>query len=149
MSTKQVYLDVCILCRPFDDQQQGRVRLETAAFDLILSQVEASALHLIVSPVHQAEIGAIYDAEMRQQLLMLLDRLGNQPDYDFSTVRQRAEMLADKGMGVADAAHVAFAEAAHADFVTVDDRLLRQCLRLNVTVWCGTPLAYCDKENLR
>lgn len=149
MSTKQVYLDVCILCRPFDDQQQGRVRLETVALDLILAQVEASTLHLIVSPVHQAEISVIYNAEMRQQLLMLLDKLGNQPDYDFPTVRQRAEILTDKGMGVADAAHVAFAEAAHADFITVDDRLLRQCLRLDVTVWYGTPLAYCDKESLQ
>ena len=38
MSTKQVYLDVCILCRPFDDQQQGRVRLQTAVFNLKQSE---------------------------------------------------------------------------------------------------------------
>ena len=34
MSTKQVYLDVCIICRPFDDQQQERVRLQTAVSNL-------------------------------------------------------------------------------------------------------------------
>lgn len=52
-------------------------------------------------------------------------------------------------MGIGDAAHVAFAEAANADFVSVDDRLLKQCKRLSVHVWYGSPLAYCDKENLR
>jgi len=31
---KQVYLDVCALCRPFDDQQQVRLRLETNAVEL-------------------------------------------------------------------------------------------------------------------
>jgi hypothetical protein len=36
-----------------------------------------------------------------------------------------------------------------ADFVTVDDRLLKQCRRVQATVWYGTPLTYCEKENLR
>ena len=26
---KRIYLDVCALCRPFDDQHQVRIRLET------------------------------------------------------------------------------------------------------------------------
>ena len=61
----------------------------------------------------------------------------------------KTENLVNEGMGVADAAHVAFAEFAQADFVSVDDRLIKQCMRLKVTVWCGSPLTYCDKENLR
>ena len=149
MAMKQVYLDVCILCRPFDDQQQVRIRLEANALDLILTQVEAEKLELIVSPAHQVEINAIRTLEKRQHLFMLLGQLGSQPAFNLPLVRRRAEMLADGGLGVADAAHVAFAEAAQADFVTVDDRLLRQCQRLDVDIWCGSPLAYCDKENLR
>jgi predicted nucleic acid-binding protein len=52
-------------------------------------------------------------------------------------------------MGVADAAHVAFTEYAGADFVTVDDRLLKQYQRLGLKVWSGSPLAYCDKESFK
>lgn len=52
-------------------------------------------------------------------------------------------------MGIADATHVAFAEAAESDFVTVDDRLLRQCRRIGVRTWYGTPMAYAEKEELR
>ena len=62
--------------------------------------------------------------------------------------RGRAEHLYQLGFGPADAAHVAFAELGSCDFVTVDDRLLRQLSRVGPEVWFGTPMAYCDKEEL-
>lgn len=68
---------------------------------------------------------------------------------DLIQTRQRAEHLFQLGLGAADAAHVAFAEAMESDFVSVDDRLLRQLQRVGCKVWFGTPTAYCDKEDLR
>jgi predicted nucleic acid-binding protein len=149
MQAKRVYLDVYVLCRPFDDQQQARIRLETNALDLILGHIDPEERQMIVSPAHQVEILAIPALEERQHLLILLNHTATQLAFDLSAVRLRTETLAKAGMGLADAAHVAFAEFAQADFVTVDERLLRQCQRLNVQVWSGTPLAYCDKEELR
>jgi len=146
---KRVYLDVCALCRPFDDQRHMRIRLETSAVELILAHVQSSDYQLIVSPVHDIEIGAISNKEERDQLLLLLQRFGVRPEYDLGKTRTRAEELTAQGMGAADAAHVAFAEQAEVEFVTVDDRLLRRCRRLGVTIWCGTPQAYCEKENLQ
>ena len=70
-SVKRIYLDVCALCRPFDDQTHMRVRLETEAVQLILSHVRATNLALIVSPVHDAEIAAIPDPAEREYLLPL------------------------------------------------------------------------------
>jgi predicted nucleic acid-binding protein len=78
-----------------------------------------------------------------------LEEVGTQVEFDLQTVRQRAEQWVGQGLGVADAAHLAFAEAAQAEFVTVDDRLLSQCRRIKPDVWCGTPPAYCEKENLK
>ncbi len=149
VSPKQIYLDVCVLCRPFDDQQQVRIRLETNAVELILAHIRHQTLELVVSSVHHIEIRAITDREERQHLLLLLSQLGSSPQIDVAATRKRAEQLVDQGMGVADATHVAFAEASGAEFVTVDDRLLKQCHRLNIKIWCGTPLAYCEKENLQ
>ena len=63
--------------------------------------------------------------------------------------RQKAGELHQTGIGPADAAHAAYAELTGCDFVTVDDRLLRQLRRSKLRVWSGTPMAYCDKENLR
>jgi predicted nucleic acid-binding protein len=47
-------------------------------------------------------------------------------NVDMERTRQRAETFFSAGFGVADAAHVAFSEAAGADFVSCDDRLLKK-----------------------
>ena len=60
-----------------------------------------------------------------------------------------AEALATLGLGAADAAHLAFAEAAKACFATVDDQLLRRTEHASPSVWVGTPMGYCEKENLK
>lgn len=148
-SSRRVYLDVSALCRPFDDQAQLRIRLETDAILLILSQVQSRQYTLIVSPAHDAEISAIDDSAEREQLQMFLRINRSQFKSDLSAARERAEALAKQGIGIADAAHLALAEQANCDFVTCDDRLIRQCKRVVPDLWCGTPIAYCEKENLR
>jgi len=65
-------------------------------------------------------------------------------------VRMRTRQWMGRGLSVADAAHLAFAEAAGADFVSCDDRLLRRATRSGKTrVWVGDPVAFCLKEDLR
>ena len=146
-STKRIYLDVCALSRPFDDQAQMRVRLETDAVQLILSHVRSGDLTLIVSPVHDVEIGAIDNPTEREHVFLTLRQIGRRVSFD-AQVRARAEELVKQGLGPADAAHLAFAEEARADFITCDDRLLRRYRRAQTRVWFGTPVTFCDKEHL-
>lgn len=148
-SPHRVYLDVSTLCRPFDDQRQLRIRLETDAFLLILKQLESKTHLLIASPLHDIEIAAIDDLAEREHLQRILEKSGARFDYNLPKARERAENLVTQGIGIADAAHLAFAEQAVCDFVTCDDRLIRQCKRSLPTIWCGTPIAYCEKERLR
>ncbi len=148
-SPKLVYLDVCVLCRPFDDQNQVRIRLETSAIELILTYIRSSKLELIVSPTHELEIRAIRNRAERNELLLLLKQIGTPYKFDSLAARRRAEELVALGLGIADAAHLAFAEQAGAEFVTVDDRLLKKCRRIKPSVWCGTPPSYCEKEDLK
>lgn len=148
-TARYVYLDVCALCRPFDDQTQMRIRMETEAVQLILSSVRSGNVILVVSPVHDIEISAIEDPVEQEHLLSVLQELGRRVAFDLPGVRQRAEALTAEAVGPADAAHLAFAEAAQASFVTCDDRLIRQCRRVQVSVWCGDPVAFCVEEDLR
>jgi len=143
-----VYLDVCALNRPLDDQSQMRIRLEADAVLLILSHSRTRTVALAVSPAHNIEIAANPDPSRRNHLQLLLQELGSPIRFDTAATRQRAEELVTMGFGAADAAHVALAEQAGCDFVTCDDRLLRQCRRLGVRLWFGSPTAYCDKEDL-
>jgi hypothetical protein len=78
-SAEWIYLDVCALCRPFDDQSQMRIRLETEAVQLILSYVKSGDLDLVISPVHDIEIGAIDDLVEREQLSTMLEASASAP----------------------------------------------------------------------
>jgi len=149
MKAKPVYLDVCALCRPFDEQDYARIRLETDAVNLILAKVKDGSCKLLVSPVHRNEIAAIPDGVERFELLAILGKLGEPAKADFTAARRRAEELHKLRFGVADAAHVAFAELSGADFITCDDKLLKKCAKTNIGIWCGDPVLYCVKEDLK
>lgn len=146
---KTVYLDVCALNRPLDDQTQMRIRLEADAVQFIPGSVRAGDLELAVAPVHHIEVAANPDIARREHVQLLLGELGTELVVDLSQAKLRAQSLILDAVKAADAAHVAFAEQANCDFVTVDDRLLRRLSHIGIDIWFGTPLAYCDKENLR
>ena len=147
-SIKPIYLDVCVLSRPFDDQSYLRIRLETEATNLILSRVDKK-YELLVSPVHWKEIRAIPDIFERVDIEERLLALGSTVSVNVEITRKRAEELFRLKFGIADAAHVAFAEQNGAEFISCDDTLVKKCLRHGIKVWCGNPVAFCEKEKLR
>jgi predicted nucleic acid-binding protein len=149
MKLKNIYLDVCALSRLFDEQEYLRIRIETEAVNLILSKVRAGAYKMLFSPVHIKEIEAIPDAIERIELRSLLDDAGTLINPKSDETRTRAEELVASGFGVADAAHIAFAEQEGASFITCDDRLIKKCKTFKINVWCGTPVAYCEREGLK
>ena len=145
----KIYLDVCALCRPYDDQSYMRINLETIAVQLIFSAINQNMYDLVYSPVHVKEISAISDQIERFELYHLLQETGVFINVDKVQARKRAEKLVSSGLGVADAAHLIFAEAAEADFITCDDKLCNKCRALDLGIWTGNPVAFCDKEGLR
>lgn len=146
---KSIYLDVCALSRPFDNQDYLRIRLETEAVNLILLKVRKGSLKLLISTVHMTEIEVISDLFERTQLQTTLEEFGDPIKGDMPRIRARAEGLVGAGFGIADAAHVAFAEYSGAEFITCDEKLVKKCLAHKVKVWCGNPVTFCEKEGLK
>lgn len=149
MISKPIYIDVCALGRPFDEQKYMRIRLETEAINLILSKIREGNYKLLASPVHFKEVEAIPDVIERIELQMILSKLGEPIKANIAKTRLRAGNLVDLGFGVADAAHVAFAEQGGSQFITCDDKLIKKCMNHKINVWCGNPVAFCEKEELR
>lgn len=54
-SARRAYLDLSCLKRPFDDQTQGRVRLETEAVIQLLALGKSGRIEIVASPVLLAE----------------------------------------------------------------------------------------------
>ncbi len=145
----RLYLDICTLCRPFDDQSLMRIRLETNAYYLILQALQDARYVMVVSPVHFAEANAINDAEERREIVAILEKLGTAAQCDLAAARARAEDLHSRNFGIADAAHVAFAEATVGFFLSCDDRLVRKCRRDKLTVTAMNPVEFTIAENLK
>jgi predicted nucleic acid-binding protein len=147
---RRIYIDICALCRPFDDQGFLRIRLETIAMHLILSKIRERHFHLFYSPVHERELRDLQDNFERIQAETFLHAYGSSAIImvQSKSVRTRTEELIGVGMGLLDAAHAAFAEACNADLISCDDQFLKKC-RKYLKVWAGLPENFCAKEGLQ
>jgi hypothetical protein len=149
MAAKRIYLDVCALCRPHDNQAVMRNRIETDALYVILDRVRQGGYVLLVSPAHHVEIDATAQHPENADVVSFLDTLGQRPRWDLTKARARAEELYRLRFGAADAAHVAFAEQGADVFITCDDDLLRKCRRLKIRIPATGPVEFLVSEGLR
>jgi predicted nucleic acid-binding protein len=127
----KVYLDVCCLNRPFDDQTQDRIHLEAEAVLLILTHVERGRWHWIGSEALNYEIKQTPDAERRLRLELLTTAVASTVLVE-AIEEARARELEMLGFHALDALHLSCAESGGADvLLTTDDRLLRLAVRFS------------------
>lgn len=120
----RIYLDVCCLNRPFDDQVQDRIRLESEAVLTILSRSETEGWALLGSEAIDIEISKIPDENRRQKVSILASTLQSHIVVD-EDVEKRAMALAALGFKSFDSLHVACAEKGRANvLLTTDDKLV-------------------------
>ena len=124
-----IYLDNCCLNRPFDDQDQDRVRLEAEAVTVIMRGVQAGNWIWVGSDVLRIENEENPDAERRRRVSGLLESEHRRVFLDAEDIRRAGEIQA-MGFDALDAYHVAAAEKGQcAVFLTTDDRLLSAAAR--------------------
>lgn len=122
-----VYLDVCCLNRPFDDQSRARIRLEAEAVLIILAQCEADQWEWISSEVVDLEISRNPDPERRRRVQLLASCAQRTISVGTKTVARAQKLTSDCGISPFDALHLACAESGAADvFLTTDDQFLRR-----------------------
>jgi hypothetical protein len=121
-----VYLDVCCLNRPFDDQSQPRVRLEAEAVLYILAACDAKQWEWVGSEAIVLEISQTPDPERRRRVQVLASRAHRRVVVGQFELA-RAEQLERMRFPGFDALHLACAESGGVMvFLTTDDKLLRK-----------------------
>lgn len=124
-----IYLDVCCLNRPFDDQTQERVHLEAEAVLLILERCQIGDWHLLGSEALDDELSQTPDGARKRQMTLWIALAMTKVNVT-DKIESRALELAARGFKAYDALHVACAEAGNADILlTTDDRMLRLAAR--------------------
>lgn len=126
-----IYFDACCLNRPFNDQSQDRIRLESEAIMLLLQQVQAGNLIWVGSEVLHYELNQTRDPVLRIKLGLLLNVVTRtQPLSEVESLRGKE--LERSGFKDMDALHLACAESSQVTvFLTTDDRLIRLARRLS------------------
>ena len=87
-----IYLDVCCLNRPFDDQSQHRVRLEAEAVLSILEMAAAGKLKLATSDIIDDELSQMPDAERREKVELLLNASSKHVSLTTSIERRATQL---------------------------------------------------------
>jgi hypothetical protein len=119
-----VYLDMCCLKRPFDDQSRPRIRLEAEAVLTVLAR-ESAELRFVRSTALLLENAFNPLPERSARVGHWLRSGATWQPTDVAKLEARVAEWIGLGLRNFDALHVSIAEQAGADrFVTVDDRLL-------------------------
>ena len=118
----KIYLDVCCLCRPFDDQRINRIHLEAEAVKKILLRCTRDWT-LVTSDAVSFEISGIADKTRMRNVQNLADLARDYLTITRPVFRRYREFV---GMGVdpADALHLGCAESAGAIMLTTDDIII-------------------------
>ena len=127
----KLYLDMCVYNRPFDDQSQPRIMLETQIFIMLLSMTSQGRFGLVNSFALEYENSKNPNIE---NMLKISDCLGYSADYiTFEAgILDRSMELEKYGLMGMDAMHIACAEKAKVDFfVTCDDDLIKKLERID------------------
>lgn len=126
-----VYLDLCCLNRPFDDQHQARVRLEAEAVLALIELARRGDLKWIGSDILDLESSRNPDADRRRRVETLLSCVASKVAARQGE-RRRGRELEAVGFAAFDALHLACAESAGAEvLLTTDDRLRGRARREN------------------
>lgn len=126
----RVYLDNCCYNRPFDEQAQLRVVLETLAKLNIQQQMRDGVLEYAWSSVLDFEISKSRFLDRSLQIMPWAKGAVINVQIDDS-IRFRAKEFEANGLKAMDALHVACAEAAECDwFFTTDRGILKKARNL-------------------
>jgi len=127
----KIYLDTCCLNRPFDDQSQERIRLETEAVIIILVRLSRKEWTWLGSQALEIEIDRAPDIEQQSRLKRVSDFIEQSVELGQKEFKRAAE-LEKLGFVGFDAVHLACAESGGADiFLSTDDGLLKRAKRFS------------------
>jgi predicted nucleic acid-binding protein len=124
-----IYLDVCCLNRPFDDQTQERIFLEAEAVLRILAIIQRGDWRLQGSEALDDELENTPEGARKRQM-QIWGSLEISKVNITAQIESRCRELTQMGFKDYDGLHIACAEAGNADvLLTTDDRMLRLAAR--------------------
>ncbi len=120
----KIYLDNCCFNRPYDDQNQLKIELETKAKLFIQSLIVNGKVDLVISYILELE-NDDNPFEIRKSAIQDFFKYAKEDINESSGLLKIAEEIKETGIKTKDALHIASAIATNCDyFISTDIRLL-------------------------
>ena len=127
----RIYLDACCVNRPYDDQTQDRIRLESEAILLIIQHCQSGEWEWVSSEALAFEIEKIPDPERKKRVELLASHVHNVVSLQNKELK-RGKELESLGFHALDALHIACSEKGKVDvLLTTDDKFLKRSKKLS------------------
>jgi predicted nucleic acid-binding protein len=140
---KRLYLDNCCLNRPFDDQRQLKIKLETDAKLFIQQELLAGKYELAWSYILDYEI-SISPFEERKEKFNQWKDIAKCFCSEEESILLEAEKLAAMKFKIIDALHISSAKYLHCDYIITTDRKM---LNKEVTgILIVDPIGFLQRE---
>ena len=139
----KLYLDNCCYNRPFDDQSQERIYLESEAILSILKRGERQQFKILGSPILKLEMNQMRDEDKKQKVRNIYQVIHEEIPYTKEVRTRSEEIMKLSKIRSFDSLHIAIAESTNADFLlTTDDKLEKMASHLDLKVKVQNPLKF-------
>ena len=129
MAKYRIYLDNCCYNRPYDDQSDIRIRLESEAKLFIQEQIKDKQIDLVWSTVNSFENNDNPSAEKKEQIIAWRN-IANQYCKLNEIILTKAYELESLNLRAKDALHIAAAIYSKCDFfITTDRKILNKKIK--------------------
>jgi len=144
----KIYFDVCCLNRPFDDQSDYKIHLESEAILILISLCENDFHDIINSSIIEYEINLALEENKKKMVKTILSLSKYKIELNDKIIK-RALYFEENGIDPFDALHLACAEYGSDILLTVDDKFIKKATKINdLKVEILNPLVWI-KEVLR
>lgn len=138
-----VYLDNCCYNRPFDDQTQERIHLESEAILAVLKMGQMKRIVIAGSDILKLEITRMPDENKKRKVLDLYKVAGIHMPYTSKIRKRSEEIVSISRIRTFDSLHIESAEEANADvLLTTDDKFEKMAEKLDLKTRVVNPLRF-------
>lgn len=138
-----IYLDNCCYNRPFDDQTQERIHLESEVILTVLKMGQMKKVVIAGSEILELEMRRMQDENKKRKVLDLYRVADMRVLYTEEIKKRSADIMSVSKIRAFDSLHIASAEEAGADvFLTTDDKLEKMAEKLELRTRVVNPLRF-------
>lgn len=143
MASMTIYLDNCCYNRPFDDQTQERIHLESEVILAVLKMGQMKRAVIVGSEILELEMNRMQDENKKRKVLDLY-RVANMHILYTERIKKRsADIMSVSKIHTFDSLHIAAAEEANADvLLTTDDKFEKMAEKLELKTRVVNPLKF-------